>query len=131
MDISKVPLEAFQDRNPSFPKKQLKQTNFFEHKELYDLILEQTFFCSFIPTDKNRNAYAQQMSNLLKPHGKLVGVWFDIPLTGDMEKRPFGGNKADYLKYLAPYFKTITFERCYNSIPPRQGNELFGIFQKK
>ena len=130
MDISEFPLKQFQDRNPDFPKEQLLFENFFQHDKQYDLILEQTFFCSFVPTETNRNAYAKQMEKLLKPNGKLVGVWFDIPLTGDLEKRPFGGDRELYLKYLSPFFRTITFERCYNSIPPRKGNELFGIFTK-
>lgn len=130
MDISEVPLKAFQKRNPDFPKSQVLLTDFFQHQGLYDLILEQTFFCSFVPTEANRNAYAQQMTNLLKPEGKLVGLWFDIPLTGNLEKRPFGGTKELYLNYLEPCFKTITFKRCHNSIAPRQGNELFGIFIK-
>jgi len=131
LDISKFPLEKFQERNPDFPKDQLLLADFFEHKNQYDLILEQTFFCSFVPTDENRFAYSKHIAKLLKPNGKLVGVWFDIPLTGDMEKRPFGGNKTLYLKYLESFLETETFERCYNSIPARMGNELFGIFHKK
>jgi len=54
-----------------------------------------------------------------------------MPLTGDMEKRLFGGSKEEYLSYFSPFFKINTFEKCHNSITPRQGNELFGIFQKK
>jgi len=131
MDISEFPLKQFQERNPDFPKEQLLLEDFFQHKTQYDLIFEQTFFCSFVPTDENRNRYVEQMAKLLKPNGKLVGVWFDIPLTGDMKKRPFGGDKKLYLNYLEPYFRTITFEPCRNSIPPRRGNELFGIFEKK
>lgn len=131
MDISEIPLKRFQERNPNFPKEQLLLEDFFQHETRYDLILEQTFFCSFVPTDKNRNAYAEHMAKLLNPNGKLVGLWFDIPLTGAMEKRPFGGDKKLYLSYLAPFFNVSTFERCYNSIPPRMGNELFGIFVKK
>ncbi|WP_027075652.1 methyltransferase domain-containing protein [Maribacter antarcticus] len=131
IDISEVPLKNFKKRNPNFPENQLLHGNFFEHKESYDLIIEQTFFCSFIPSDKNRTAYAKHMASLLKPTGKLVGLWFDFPITYNLEKRPFGGNKALYLSYLNPYFKTVTFESCYNSIPPRQGKELFGIFTKK
>ena len=131
MDISKIPLDAFTKRNPNFPKTQLLQQDFFKHQHSYDLILEQTFFCSFLPTDKNRFSYAKQIHRLLKPTGKLVGVWFTIPLTGDMEKRPFGGDKASYIKYFSPYLKTLLFEACYNSIKPRQGTELFGIFSKK
>jgi len=131
MDISAVPLAAFKKRNPDFPNQQLLQEDFFNHKDQYDLIFEQTFFCSFVPTTKNRFAYSKHMNALLKPTGKLVGVWFDIPLTGDMEKRPFGGDKELYLKYLSKHLKAISFEHCYNSIPQRQGNELFGIFTKK
>lgn len=131
LDISEIPLRAFGERNPAFAKANTLHENFFEHQGKYDLILEQTFFCSFVPTVENRTAYAKQMAQLLKPSGKLVGLWFDFPLTGDMEKRPFGGDEKGYLSYLEPHFKVRTFERAYNSIPERQGKELFGIFLKK
>ena len=131
MDISAIPLQNFASRNTNFPKAQLIEGNFFEHKGKYDLIIEQTFFCSFEPTKENRNAYANQMAALLNPHGKLVGVWFDIPLVeGNMDKRPFGGSKEEYLEYLTPYFTVKTFEPCYNSIESRAGQELFGIMVK-
>ena len=126
MDISKIPLENFQNQNPSFPKERLLHEDFFEHKGQYDLILEQTFFCSFPPTEENRIGYVKKMKALLKPKGKLVGLWFDIPLTGDMVKRPFGGTKALYLEYFEPHFSQVKFEKAYNSIPAREGNELFG-----
>ncbi len=131
LDISPEPLNTFAERVPNFPRSQLLLDDFFTLDGSYDLILEQTFFCSFIPTDKNRFAYVTQMANLLKPEGKLVGLWFDIPLTDDMEKRPFGGDRKLYLSYLETHFDVVTFEKCYNSIAPRQGNELFGIFKKK
>lgn len=132
MDISPIPLKNFKDRNPNFPKDQLLETNFFEHKGEYDLILEQTFFCSFEPTKENRKMYGIKMAELLKAKGKLVGLWFDIPLVeGNMDKRPFGGSKAEYLQYLSPYFSVKIFETCYNSIQPRTGQELFGVFLKK
>ena len=131
MDISKAPLKAFQQRLPDFPSGHLIHANFFEHDGQYDLIIEQTFFCSFPPTNENRNQYAQQMASLLADGGKLVGLWFDIPLTGDMVKRPFGGTKEEYLSYFEKHFDVLSFESCYNSIKPRMGNELFGIFRKK
>ena len=128
LDISEIPLVAFKKRNPDFPDSQLIQGDFFTHNKTYDLIIEQTFFCSFPPLEATRKAYAKQMSKLLHTNGKLVGLWFDIPFTDDLEKRPFGGDKALYLSYFAPYFKVKTFETCYNSIPKR--NELFGVFIK-
>jgi methyl halide transferase len=132
MDISAIPLQNFIDRNPDFPKEQLVEANFFEHKGKYDLIIEQTCFCSFVPTKENRNSYAKKIYDLLKPNGKLIGVWFDIPLIeGNMDKRPFGGSKEEYVEYLNPYFTIKTMEPCYNSIATRAGQELFGIFIKK
>lgn len=131
LDISEIPLQEFKKRNPNFQDTHLHHANFFEFKGEFDLIIEQTFFCSFVPTDQNRSAYAKHMASLLKEDGKLVGLWFSFPLTGDLEKRPFGGDKESYLDYLHPYFESKTFNPSYNSIPPRQGSELFGIFIKK
>lgn len=130
LDIAQTPLDTLKQRFPKFPESQLIHANFFEHQEQYDYIVEQTFFCSFPPLPENRRAYAQQVYELLKPGGKLVGVWFSFPLTGDMEKRPFGGSREEYLTYFASLFAVQIFEECYNSIEPRQGNELFGILKK-
>ncbi len=131
LDISQYPLDEFARNNPYFPENQLVECDFFNFSGQFDLIVEQTFFCSFPPLPATRHNYAQQCANLLVTGGKLVGLWFDIPLTGDMEKRPFGGSRDEYLTYLAPFFEVKTFEKCHNSIKPRTGNELFGIFIKK
>lgn len=131
LDIAREPLTAFQERLPEFPEKQLLQDDFFAHEGTYDLILEQTFFCSFPPLPETRSLYARKMHQLLTPGGKLVGLWFNFPLTGDMEKRPFGGTREEYLRYLTPYFHPVVFESARNSIKPRMGNELFGIFVRK
>lgn len=130
LDISRAPLEALQQRVPEFPAAHLLEGNFFAHTGQYDLIFEQTFFCSFPPLPTNREQYAEHMAGLLKPGGKLVGLWFDIPLKGDLVKRPFGGTREEYLGYFQKYFEVQVFERCYNSIKPRAGNELFGILKK-
>jgi thiopurine S-methyltransferase len=130
LDIAKAPLETFQKRVPNFPLKQSIQGNFFKHQGKYDLILEQTFFCSFPPLPETRTQYALKMLELLHQNGKLVGLWFDFPLTGDLEKRPFGGTKKEYLSYFEPYFNIKIFEECYNSIPPRMRKEMFGILEK-
>jgi len=131
LDISQLPLKALTKRVPDFPTSNLIHGNFFEHSNSYDLIFEQTFFCSFEPTEGNRKRYAAKMAELLASGGKLVGLWFKHDLLQGVSKRPFGGTKEDYLDYLEPYFKVAIFDNCYNSIPPRSGNELFGIFIKK
>jgi len=126
IDIAAAPLRNFQSRVPDFPAENLIQTDFFEWTKTYDLILEQTFFCALKPG--LRPAYAKKMSQLLNPNGKLVGLLFDFPLTESGP--PFGGSLEEYLNYFEPYFKITKLERCYNSISPRAGNELFIIFEK-
>lgn len=130
LDIAPEPLAAFAKRVPDFPKEQLLQGDFFEHDEFYDLILEQTFFCALPPTPEVRSAYGKKMSRLLYPDGKLVGLWFDVAELGKPGEPPHGGNREEYLGYFRPYFHTKTFTPATNSIKPRAGNELFGIFQK-
>jgi thiopurine S-methyltransferase len=130
LDIVQEPLDNLANRVPDFPKSNLICGDFFEHQGEYDIIVEQTFFCSFPPLPKARQAYAKKMNHLLVKGGKLAGLWFDIPLADDMEKRPFGGSKGEYLSYFEPYFEVKTFEKCYNSIKPRSGNEFFGLMVK-
>ncbi|MEM8901751.1 MAG: methyltransferase domain-containing protein [Bacteroidota bacterium] len=131
LDISTFPLQALKTRVPDFPEHHLIQENFFMYEGQYDLIFEQTFFCSFEPLPETRSLYAKKMAELLKPGGKLVGLWFKHPLDVASGRRPFGGSKEEYIGYLAPYFEVKVFEDSHNSIKPRMGNELFGIFQKK
>jgi len=130
MDISKRPLDALIRRVSDFPREHLLHEDFFQSSGTFDLVLEQTFFCSFLPTRDNRRAYARKMSELIRPGGKLVGLWFDHTLDVD-GTRPFGGSRQEYIEYLQPYFEVRTMERCYNSIKPRLGKELFGVLVRK
>ncbi|WP_324676560.1 methyltransferase domain-containing protein [Hymenobacter sp. GOD-10R] len=130
VDVAPEPLEAFQARIPSFPKEHLLLQNFFalsaEHP--YDLIVEQTFFCALPPSQ--RVAYAEKCSQLLREGGTLMGLLFDVDF-GPRQEPPFGGSRAEYESYFAPYFDFIHFEQAYNSIKPRQGRELFICLKKK
>lgn len=128
LDIALQPLKNFAHGCPDFPKKQLLHEDFFEHKGLYDLIIEQTFFCALDPLMRPR--YAKKMYELLKPAGKLAGLLFDDVMAGK-EGPPFGGTKEEYLRYFAPYFKLQVFDRAYNSIAPRAEREFFIILKKK
>lgn len=130
LDIAPEPLEGFAQRVPDFPKENLIEDDFFLHLGSYELILEQTFFCALNPDSMMRSAYARQMAELLVPGGKLVGVWFDVLELGKEGEPPHGGTREEYLGYLKPYFEVKTFSEATNSISPRAGNELFGIFEK-
>jgi methyl halide transferase len=100
-------------------------TDFFTHSGEYDLILEQTFFCALDPT--LRKKYVQKMSELLSENGKLVGLLFGVQFPTNP---PFGGSKEEYLTLFSEHFKINFIEPCYNSVKPREGNELFFNFSK-
>lgn len=126
VDIVKQPLQNFKLRVPEFPKEHLIQIDFFNLIGQYDLILEQTFFCALDPS--LRVNYIDKMKDLLKPYGKLVGLLFDFRL--DDVGPPFGGSEDAYTIDFKKRFHLKTLAPCYNSIKPRQGKELFIIFEK-
>lgn len=101
--------------------------DFFTHEQQYDLILEQTFFCALVP--EQRGDYVRKAASLLKEGGKIAGVLFSRSF--DKEGPPFGGNADEYKALFEPYFDILKMEPCRNSIPPREGTEVFVIFQKK
>lgn len=121
VDLAPLAIEAFKKKVPAFPQDKLIVGNFFDLATQFDLILEQTFFCALNP--ELRTKYAQKMSELLAPNGKLAGVMFNFPEIG--EKPPFGGSKEEYEGYFKPYFSSITIEDCNNSIEPRKGSEYW------
>lgn len=119
LDISPVLTAALNDRFKDEPIN-IITGDFFEHEGQYDLILEQTFFCALDPS--LRVKYVEQMHQLLKPNGKLVGVLFNRMFDGGP---PFGGSKEEYELLFSKHLHIKKMELCNNSIPPRQGVELF------
>ena len=126
LDISELPLKRFLERFPEFPKHQVHHQDFFEHVGQYDLILEQTFFCSLPPV--LREKYVSKMKQLLKPKGKLVGLLFGRYFSH--EGPPFGGDLEEYFNLFSKELEALILEPCYNSIPPRMGTELFVSLRK-
>ena len=121
VDLSQEPLSNLKKRIPDFEDKKLVKGDFFDLKETYDLVIEQTFFCALVPS--MRNAYVTKMHQIIKPTGKLVGLLFNIPLYQDHP--PFGGHRTDYEPLFSDLFQIEVMDTAYNSITPRAGNELF------
>ena len=127
IDLATQPLDNFRKRNPDFPEKNLIQGDFFELTTTYDLIIEQTFFCALNPN--LRSAYVEKMHQLLNRNGILAGLLFNCEF--EKEGPPFGGNEAEYQSLFEPYFELQQFEVTKDSIPQRQGRELFIELRKK
>lgn len=95
--------------------------DFFTLTQTFDYIVEQTFFCALLPTQ--RVQYVQKMRELLQPGGALVGLLFNR----EFEKvgPPFGGSVAEYEPLFKANFSEVQFVPCTNSIPPRMGAEVW------
>lgn len=130
VDFAQIPLDNFAKRYPDFSKDHLICQDFFNlNKNLmgkFDLAIEQTFFCAINPSQ--RPEYAKQMTKLIKPTGKLVGLLIDKQFESNP---PFGGDLQEYETLFSQFFTIEKLEPCYNSIKPRQGSELFFEFRQK
>ena len=128
-DLAPAPLEALRQRVPGFPADHLLLTDFFDLPPVspFDLLVEQTFFCALDPT--LRPAYARQCARLLRPGGTLMGLLFDTEFS--QPGPPFGGSGEEYRAYFEPYFDFVHFAPATNSLPPRQGRELFICLRRK
>lgn len=126
IDISSTLVNALKEKFAGKPINVL-HGDFFEHKQQYDLIIEQTFFCAIDPSLRAR--YVNQCYNLLNADGKIAGLMFNIIF--EKQGPPFGGNKEDYKKLFEPLFNLLQFDTCINSVKPRAGIELFIEMEKK
>ena len=123
IDISAELVNGLRSKFQGQPVRILHQ-DFFTHHEQYDLILEQTFFCSLHPSQ--RKEYVDQMYDLLLPGATLAGVWFNREFDAGP---PFSGNRKTYQELFELKLFIKTMELCYNSIEQRRGNEMFIILR--
>ncbi len=126
LDFAQSPLDSFRSRFPTFPESNLMREDFFEHVGKYDLIIEQTFFCAIDPD--LRASYVNKTHELLSEDGRLVGLLWNRPM--NIDGPPYGGSAGEYRQLFGPKYELKVLELAYNSIPPRQGNELFINFLK-
>lgn len=127
IDISSVLTKSFAERLHQYVGKQLTVItgDFFDLHSQYDLILEQTFFCVFPPSIREK--YVQKVKELLSTGGKIAGVLFNREFDS---APPYGGTMESYKPIFAKYLDLMKMEPCYNSIKPRQGAEVFFIAKK-
>lgn len=126
VDISPKAVENLSEKFASAPQVKVRCEDFFLHEGIYDILIEQTFFCAIPP--HRRKEYAEKASLILREHGKVIGLLFDKKF--EHQGPPFGGCPCEYKPIFGPYFHIQTMEECKNSIAPRAGAELFVEFVK-
>jgi SAM-dependent methyltransferase len=107
-----------------------EQASIFELPEAYqgqfDYVLEHTCFCAILP--KQRADYVVAAANILKPGGRLLGVFFDH---GEKGGPPYTTTPEELRQLFSPYFEVVSLEKTPHSIERRKDEELLGIFVRK
>lgn len=78
-------------------------------------MLEQTFFCAISPA--RCDEYIEQIVALLKSHGKLVSILFNVNF--GRQEPPFGSTRDEYQQRFETHFNGEIMETSYNLHPAR------------
>lgn len=100
-----------------------------EHMNTFDYIIEQTCFCAINPA--RRIEYGTVVNQLLKPGGKLIGLWFPLDKVLEDGGPPWGTTIKEVKSIFKDGWKIEKEEFPDLSIGPRKGREKLIIFKKQ
>ena len=104
--------------------------DFFEldstHDCLYDLLIEQTFFCAISPSQ--RPLYVETVARILKKGGMIAGLFYH---TGQEGGPPFNTTRQDIIKHFSDSFEIRELAQAKNSADKRKDKEWLAILIKK
>ncbi|WP_218079923.1 methyltransferase domain-containing protein [Anthocerotibacter panamensis] len=89
----------------------------------FDYVLEHTCFCAIDPL--RRPDYVHLVHTLLKPGGKLMGLFFTHNRSGGP---PYGTTPEEVRALFIPKFEVLTLELTPHSVAERRGEEHLGYF---
>ena len=96
------------------------------HDCIYDLLIEQTFFCAISPNQ--RDLYVATVARVLKSGGMLAGLFYNTAQEGGP---PFNTTKEDIIKHFSELFEIRNLAQAKNSAEQRKDKELLAILVKK
>jgi len=128
LDIAPTAIERAKARYPELAER-FVLGDLFELKGEFDAVVEHTCLCALPPAWRER--YREAVAGLLKPGGRLIGVFFINPEMDPGETGPpFGISEAELKALMAARFQLI---ECYvpeKAYPGREGREMVGVFEK-
>lgn len=91
----------------------------------FDLVYERTFLCALHPRRWAR--YAKRVAELLRPNGKLVGIFF---YGADPEPPPYPINKTQAAEIFGKYFRLLRDLKVSDSVPMFAGMERWQEWER-
>ena len=99
-----------------------------KYPDTFDYVIEQTCFCAIHPN--RRKEYEIIVRTILKPGGKLVGLWFPLDKSQDEGGPPWGTTIDEVKSTFNSGWKIEKEEFPSQSVEPRKGREKLIIFKK-
>ena len=96
--------------------------------DTFDYVIEQTCFCAIDPN--RRKEYEILVRTILKPGGKLVGLWFPLDKIQKAGGPPFGTTIYEVKSIFNSGWKIEKENFPSQSVEPRKGREKLIIFKK-
>ena len=96
--------------------------------DTFDYVIEQTCFCAIDPN--RRKEYERLVRTILKPGGKLVGLWFPLDKSQEEGGPPFGTTIYEVKSIFNSGWKIEKENFPSQSVEPRKGREKLIIFKK-
>ena len=100
-----------------------------ELHDQFDYVLEYTCFCAISP--ERRFEYDRVIWQLLKPDGKLLGLFFPLDKNVDEGGPPWGVNISELHALFGLHWNLESEEMPKESIEPRADREIMMIWKKK
>ena len=100
-----------------------------ELHDQFDYVLEYTCFCAISP--ERRFEYDRVIWQLLKPEGKLLGLFFPLDKNVDEGGPPWGVNISELHALFSLHWNLESEEMPKESIEPRADREIMMIWKKK
>ncbi len=128
VDVSETAIEVARAHDPSGDE-EFRHGSLFDWEETgYDALWEHTCFCAIDPAD--RANYARAAGRVVKPGGRLVGVFYLNP-DNDGDGPPFGADRAEICRHFEPWFSLVRSRVPERAFPSRVGREWLAVFQRK
>ena len=99
-----------------------------KYPDTFDYVIEQTCFCAIHPN--RRKEYEILVRTILKPGGKLVGLWFPLDKSQEEGGPPWGTTIDEVKSTFNSGWKIEKEEFPSQSVEPRKGREKLIIFKK-